>query len=362
MKQTVSSLRLAASSGSPRSLRVRSAGARRSFFVCILLLATPLSAVEGQRSGFRLFPESASEQANQVDQVYFGLLLISSAVIALLLVLIWYSIFRYKSEQTGIGKAIAKSQWKIETAWSVIPFFIFLGLFAWGAGLYLKGYQNPEGAEEVHIVGRQWMWQMYYPDGRMAHNELHIPVDEPTTLTLSSEDVIHSFYVPAFRMKRDVMPGKYVQLTLTPSKAGRYRLYCAEFCGTDHSGMIGWVHVLEPEDYAAWQQSETPRESLAGRGETLFRKHGCSGCHAPESGLHAPDLAGIAGRRIPLANGDFATADSAYLRDSILLPGKQIAAGYENLMPSYSGILSEAKIAALVAYIQSLEPGDLSDD
>lgn len=321
-----------------------------------LSVATSIRAADGQERAFALFPETASEAAARVDHVYFGLLFISLAILTLLLVLVLYSILGYNSERSGITRLIGKNQWKLETAWSIIPFFIFLGLFAWGARLYLHGYDNPEGAGQVHVVGRQWMWQMYYPDGRMEHNELHIPVGEPTTLTLSSEDVIHSFFAPAFRLKRDVLPGKYVRLTLNPSKVGRYRLFCAEYCGTDHSGMIGWIHVMAPDDYAAWREGEAPRESLAERGHAIFTQHGCSGCHSPEANIHAPDLTGIANRSIPLANGKFVTADLAYLRDSILLPGKQIVAGYENLMPSYAGLLSEADLAALVSYLQSLEP------
>ncbi|MDP0501792.1 MAG: cytochrome c oxidase subunit II [Verrucomicrobiota bacterium JB022] len=311
-------------------------------------------------STFRLWPEAASDLALRVDLLFAGLLLISGAILALLFVLLAYALFNYKRDDQGLGKWIKRSSWKLELGWTVVPLIIFLGLFAWGARLYLVSYQPEDGAREINMVGRQWMFQAYHAEGKMEQNALHLPVGEPITLVLSSEDVIHSFYVPAFRVKRDVVPGKYVRLTFTPSKTGRFRFFCAEYCGTDHSKMGGWVEVMEPEDFAAWLQQDrnTPGQmTLAERGQEIFHTQGCSGCHLPGGNVHAPRLEGLAGRRVALADGSFVTADTAYLRDSILVPGKHIVAGFNNVMPSYQGQLDEAQLAALIAYLQSLETG-----
>lgn len=303
-----------------------------------------------------LFPERASRLAERVDLLFLGLLAISGLILLSLFALLVLALFHYEREDDGLGARLVRHQHKIEAAWFAIPFLIFLFLFGWGAWLYLDPYDVPEGASEVHVTARQWMWQTYYTNGYTEHNTVHLLVDQPVAFILSSEDVIHSFYVPAFRVKRDVVPGKFIRFTLTPTRTGRFRLFCAEYCGSNHSSMTGWVEVMDATAYAAWQDSHAADESLAARGQRLYHEQGCAGCHEPGSTVHAPDLHGLAGGEVPLQSGEWVDADTAYLRDSILVPGKRLAAGYDNLMPTYAGKLREDELAALIVYLQSLPP------
>lgn len=302
----------------------------------------------------RLLPPQASEQAARVDTIYLALMGISALIILLLFVLILLGVFRRSSDQRGIGHWIAESRWKVETTWMLVPLVIFLGLFAWGAKEYLTMFEESGEGPTVYVVGRQWMWQSFYPNGYSEQNALHLPAGQPTRIILSSEDVIHSLYVPAFRIKHDAVPGKSVQFSITPNKPGEYRMQCAEFCGASHSFMAGTVTVMAPEDYAQWKQRYTTEDTLVHKGAALYREHGCSGCHEAGSDIHAPSLHGLYGSRVPMESGGFVEADLAYLRDSILLPGKRITAGYENKMPSFEGVLDEGEIAALLAYLQDL--------
>lgn len=318
--------------------------------------------LELPQSTLPLWPEAASDLAGRVDRVYLALLAMSAGIVLLLLALIAYALFSHGPRDRGLRGWLRRGRWQFELGWTLAPLCVFLGLFVWGARLYLVSYDPGEGGREIHIVGRQWMWQAYHAEGRMEHDGLHLPLGEPVTLILSSEDVIHSFYVPAFRLKRDVLPGKYVRLHITPTEAGRFRLFCAEYCGTAHSDMAGWVTVLPPDDFAAWlAEPAAPgsAESLAERGRALYTSLGCAGCHEPGGTVHAPRLAGLAGRSVALTDGSFVTANTAYLRDSILLPSRQIVAGYADLMPSYQGQLSEAELAALIAYLQTRPAGEV---
>jgi cytochrome c oxidase subunit 2 len=204
----------------------------------------------------------------------------------------------------------------------------------------------------IYVVGKQWMWKVQHPNGRREIDELHLPAGQRVRLVLSSEDVIHSFYVPAFRIKQDAVPGRYTSVRFTPTRAGEYRLHCAEYCGTDHARMGGRVVVLQPADFAAWLEQGNSAPTLAAQGFELFRRKGCSGCHSPRSTVHAPDLAGIFGRTVHLADGRTLVADEAYLRDSILLPRRDVTAGYAPVMPSFQGQLDESELAALIAFLK----------
>ena len=237
-------------------------------------------------------------------------------------------------------------------------FASFLVLFAWAGSLYLDIYRGPSDATTINVVGKQWMWKVQHPDGTREINTLHVPVDETIRLRMTSQDVIHSFYVPALRLKRDVLPDAYTDAWFTATEPGEYWLFCAEYCGKDHSRMRGRVVVLEQSDYQSWlsRQGESPAPEVAGG--RLFRSYGCSGCHIGESTARAPSLAGVYGRTVPLASGGTILADESYLRDSILLPQKHVVAGYAPVMPSYSGQISEGEILQIIAYIKSLEPGD----
>jgi cytochrome c oxidase subunit II len=203
------------------------------------------------------------------------------------------------------------------------------------------------------VVGKQWMWKLQHAEGKKEINELHIPLDRDISLTMTSQDVIHSFFVPAFRVKQDVVPGRYTTEWFHPTRLGEYHLFCAEYCGTNHSRMIGRIVVMEPAEYQQWLTSGESGESIALEGRRLFRDRGCSGCHEGSKTIHAPPLEGVYGKQVPLASGEIVTADDQYLRDSILLPGKQISAGYENIMPSFTGHISEGEIMKIIVYLKT---------
>jgi cytochrome c oxidase subunit II len=253
----------------------------------------------------------------------------------------------------------------IEIVWTGVPFVILMLLFFWATTVYFRAVRVPPGAMEIYVVGKQWMWKIQHPEGRWENNELHVPSGRPVVLTMTSTDVIHSFYVPAFRMKADVIPGQYTRMWFTPTKPGIYQLFCAEFCGTLHSGMIGTVTVMEPAEYERWLMGGTTEGTMAEMGKKLFVQYGCSGCHSPNSSVRAPMLEGIYGRMIPVQipkNGtplektpaETVLADQRYIHDSIVLPEKEVAGGYKPIMPTFKGRLSEEQILQLVSYIRSL--------
>jgi cytochrome c oxidase subunit 2 len=231
---------------------------------------------------------------------------------------------------------------------------VFLGLFAWGASLYLQAYGDPEGAMPIYVVAKQWMWKVQHPGGQREINELHVPVGRSIRLIMASQDVIHSFFLPAFRIKHDVVPGRYQTLFFQAENAGVFQLLCAEFCGTDHSRMIGRIIVMKPEDYETWLSRQDVTGRLASEGAMLFRELGCSGCHLGQGTVRAPPLQGLYGKPVPLQDGSMVVADERYIRDSILQPRSQVAAGYEPKMPSFAGHVTEDQLIRLVAYIKSL--------
>jgi len=242
----------------------------------------------------------------------------------------------------------------LEVSWALIPFLLMLGFYAWTTKLYVGLHRPPPGTLDISVVAKQWMWKFEHPGGQRELDELHVPAGVPVRLTMASQDVIHSLYIPALRLKQDVVPGRYTVLWFTADRPGIYRLTCAEFCGTDHSTMGGRFIVLSRADYGAWLDSVAVDMSLAAEGERLFLSHGCSGCHGPASTVHAPTLAGLYGEPVPLEGGDVVTADDQYIRDSILLPQSQIAAGYPHIMPTFQNLLSEDEVLKLVAYVKSL--------
>ena len=212
----------------------------------------------------------------------------------------------------------------------------------------------PANALEVDVVGKQWMWKLQHAEGNREINELHVPLNRAVKLTMTSQDVIHDFFIPVFRIKQDVVPGRYTTEWFIPTKVGRFHIFCAQFCGTDHARMIGWVDVMQPADYDKWLVTTGAGQTMAAMGEALFNRVGCSGCHGAGSKIHAPRLEGLYGRPVPLDGGQVIPADDKYIRDSILLPASQITAGYPNLMPSFTGRLTEEEVMQLIAYIQSL--------
>ncbi len=303
---------------------------------------------------FHLFPPEASTSAQQVDALYFGLTLVSLFFMAVIfLPIIWFSIKYRRGSAADRSNPSSGSNW-IESGWTIGPIILSLGLFTWGALVYFRIERPPANAIEVQVVGKQWMWKLQHAEGKREIDELHVPVNRPVVLKMTSQDVIHSFFVPAFRVKQDVVPGRYTSEWFKATRTGEYHLFCAEYCGTQHSGMIGRVVVMEPAAYERWLKSGEPTESIALVGRKLFHDRGCSGCHAPNSKFHAPLLEGIYGKPVPLSNGAVVTADDQYLRDSILQPAKEIAGGYENIMPTFKGHLTEEEIMQLIAYIKSL--------
>lgn len=303
---------------------------------------------------FRLFPEQASTVAAEVDTLFLSLLGISGFIVLLLVVLIVAFSIKYRRGAKAVHVRRLREQRWLEYAWTIIPLFIFMGLFVWATRLYVTLLQPPSGTLEINAIGKQWMWKFQHPDGQREINELHVPRGQTVKVNLTSQDVIHSFYVPAFRVKHDVVPGRYATAWFIATKVGTYHLFCAEYCGTEHSRMRGQVVVMEPADYAAWLTRQEEGPSLAAQGEQLYRSYGCSGCHDPNSTVRAPSLRGVFGKPVPLQSGDTIIANEAYIRDSILLPNKHIVAGYRSDMPSFQGQIDEEDLLKIIAYIKSL--------
>jgi len=303
---------------------------------------------------FHLFPPQASSTAQQVDWIYFALTALTFLICAIVFLPIIFFAIKYRTGSTADRSNPRVESILIESGWTIVPLVIFIGLFGWGAIVYFHIERPPRDALQVQVVGKQWMWKLQHAEGKSEINELHVPVGRAVTLTMTSQDVIHSFFVPAFRVKQDVVPGRYTSEWFKPTQPGEYHIFCAQYCGTHHSGMIGRVVVMEPIDYEQWLSTGQSTESIALAGERLFRERGCSGCHSLNSKFHAPLLEGVFGKPAPLEGGDIVTADERYMRDSSLLPGKEIAKGYQNIMPTYTGQFSEEEIMQLIAYLKSI--------
>ncbi|MGH8262873.1 MAG: cytochrome c oxidase subunit II, partial [Steroidobacteraceae bacterium] len=301
------------------------------------------------------FMTEASAHAASIDRIFILLVVISSFITLLVCVLLAVFSIRYrKGSQVDRGRLPKWMQSELEVGWTAATFFLFLFIFWWAAASQLSALTPPSKALEIHVVAKQWMWKVQQPNGVREINEMHVPVGEPVRLVMTSEDVIHSMFLPALRIKRDVLPGRYAYLWFTAAKTGTYQLECAELCGTEHSRMTGRLVVMPQGDYAHWSAAAPEADTLAKQGERLFHSLGCSGCHAPNATVHAPDLDGLYGKQVHLSDGQSVTADDAYIRDSILQPSRQITAGYPPIMPSFSGIVGEDEIVKLVAYIKSL--------
>jgi cytochrome c oxidase subunit 2 len=304
-------------------------------------------------SGIAFTPEPASSFAGEMDALFYILTAFSVALgLFLTILVVGYAIkYRRGSKASRVGRR-ARSTW-LEVAWTSASLLISFTLFAWGASLYMERYHPPPDALHIIAVGKQWMWKFQHPGGQREINDLHVPVGTPVVVELASEDVIHSFFVPAFRVKQDAVPGMSTNVWFTATRVGSYHLFCAEFCGTAHSAMQGELVAMQPEDYAAWLSAQPSTDSPVASGAALFRALGCSGCHEHGT-VRAPDLHGVYGRPVPLDNASTVVADAAYIRDSILQPKKQVVAGYSPIMPSFAGLIDEPDMVDLIAYIQSL--------
>ncbi|MDB6017096.1 MAG: cytochrome c oxidase, subunit [Pedosphaera sp.] len=303
---------------------------------------------------FPLFPDQASTLAPKVDELYFGLTLLSAIMMAIIFLPMLYFLYKYRRGNKVDRSPLRIPLWKIEVTWTVIPLLIVFGFYTWAADIFFDQERPPAEAMDITVIGKQWMWKIQHPEGNREINELHVPTGRAVRLIMTSQDVIHSFFLPAFRVKQDVLPGRYVTEWFQPTKVGTYHLFCAEYCGTSHSGMVGHVIVMEPADYEEWLRVGKPAETMAQSGERLFRELGCSGCHMGNSQIRAPRLEGLFGKPVPLADGQIVMADEKYIRDSILLPQSQIAAGYAPVMPTFAGHISEEELLQLLLYIKSL--------
>ena len=299
-------------------------------------------------------PPDASSIAPRVDVLFYSLLGASVCVVLALFVVDLYFLIRYRRGSPAPRPPLKIASIKIEIGWMSVTLLIFLCFFFWGAHLYLYEERPPQNATEINVVARQWMWDIRQPNGRREFDQLHVPVDTPIRLLLSSEDVIHSFFVPAFRVKQDAVPGKIVSLWFDATKPGTYRLYCTQYCGTAHARMTGQVIAMPQEAYAKWLTEGNPLPGLENRGRALFIRYGCAGCHTPGAQIHAPQLEGVFGSLQPIENRQFIRADEAYIRDSILLPEQHIVAGYANMMPSFKGVIPDGELLDIIAYVKSL--------
>ncbi len=307
------------------------------------------------QSWIPLVPDSASTFSWKVDALYFYLSGVTLFFTLLISATLIFFVIRYRRRTPyEIPRPVAGSH-KLETIWTIIPFIIAMTMFGWAARVYFEQYKPPQNAVEVYVVGKQWMWKLQHATGQREINELHVPVGRKIKLILATEDVIHDFFVPAFRTKVDVVPGRYTTLWFEATKTGRYHLFCAEYCGMNHSGMIGSVIVMEPREFDNWLSGNTGTTTPAAAGHQLFQTLGCASCHgANGEGGRGPSLVGLFGRQTPLASGGSVTADEGYLRESITNPQAKLVAGFGPIMPTFQGQVTEDQLVHLVAYIKSL--------
>lgn len=303
---------------------------------------------------FPLWPQRASTMASNVDALYIFLLIVSGLMTLLIFTAVVYFAARYR-RQEGVQAEQIEGSIALELTWSIIPFCVFMVIFLWGAVVYFKGRTPPRDATEVYVVAKQWMWKLEHAEGQREINALHVPVGRDVKLIMTSQDVIHSFFVPAFRMKQDVLPGRYTMAWFQATKPGTYHLFCAEYCGTQHSGMIGDIVVLDPAQYEAWMSGGSTGP-LSATGEKVFAELGCSTCHRSDSQGRGPNLQGVFGKPVQLEDGRTVTADENYLRECILDPGAKRVKGFQPIMPTFQGLVSEEQLNALIAYVKSLSP------
>jgi cytochrome c oxidase subunit II len=305
--------------------------------------------------GTPLFPERASTMAGRVDALYFFLIAVAVFFSALIAGLIIYYAIKYRRRSPDAIGAAIQGGLMLEITWTVVPFLITMVLFVWGASVYFAMARPPDETLNVYVVGKQWMWKFQHLDGQREINELHVPVGRAIKLIATSEDVIHDVFMPEFRVKADVIPGRYVNIWFQATKPGRYHLFCAEYCGTRHSGMIGEIVVMDPSAYQAWLSGGAPEGSLASAGEKLFADLACNTCHRPDAQGRGPVLDGLFGKTVTLQSGETSVVDEAYVRESILQPAAKIAAGYQPIMPTFQGLVSEEQLLQLIEYVKSLK-------
>ena len=302
-----------------------------------------------------LLPERASSFAGEVDALFLFIVAVTVFFTVAVSIAAVYFAVKYRRRSDADRPAEIHGSLLLELTWTLVPLGIVVVMFVWGAKVFFHMNRPPDDAMTVSVVGKRWMWKLQHPTGQREINELHVPLGRAVKLVITSEDTIHSFFVPAFRIKKDAVPGRYNVAWFRATRTGTFHLFCAEYCGTEHSKMIGKVVVLEPEAYQTWLAGGPPPESPVAAGEKLFTELNCVTCHRPDSAGRGPVLEGIFGRPIKLASGDTVVADEAYVRESIVNPAARVVAGYQPVMPTYLGQVSEEQLISLVAYIQSLQ-------
>jgi cytochrome c oxidase subunit II len=307
--------------------------------------------------GIPLHPEQASTIAQSVDYLHFFLTGVTLFFTALIFSTILYFAVKYRRRSEDERPPAIEGSVPLEVTWVVIPALICAVMFVWASSLYIRNSRPPAASAEVFVIGKQWMWHLQHPEGPREIDELHVPLGEPIKLTMISQDVIHDFFIPAFRIKKDVLPGRYSSIWFQATKTGKFHFFCAQYCGAEHSEMIGWVYVLTPSDYQRWLSGSVQGETMAQAGARLYTQLGCVTCHGTGRG---PSFMGIYGKPVKLTTGETVLADDAYLRESILVPSAKIVAGYTAIMPTFKAQVNEEQILQLIAYIRSLttpQPG-----
>ena len=305
-------------------------------------------------TNFPFFPQQASEQAAQIDALYFFLLAVTGffAVLVAVLVVVFAIKFRRKHDQE-VGYPIHGSL-ALELLWTFIPLGITMVMFVWGAQVFFHMTRAPKNAMDIYIVGKQWMWKAQHMDGAREINELHVPIGRPVRLIMGSEDVIHSFFIPDFRVKADVVPGRYNHMWFTATQPGRIHIFCTQYCGTKHSAMIGWVTAMTPADYQTWLSGGSTGGSMSEAGAKLFTDLACVTCHLDNAQGRGPVLKGLYGKQVLVNNNQTVTFDDAYIRESILTPQAKVVAGFQPIMPTFQGLVTEEQLLQLIAYVKSL--------
>ena len=309
-------------------------------------------------SGFSLFPAQASTLAPEIDNLYLGIIAITAFFAVGVVIFVVYFAIKYRDD-TGdkVGAPITGSV-PLELGWSLIPFFISIGIFVWASVVFFHIVRAPDQTLDIYSTGKRWMWRFQHIDGQREINELHVPVGRPVRVVFTSEDVLHDLFIPAFRVKADAVPGRYSAIWFEPTQVGEYHIFCAEYCGTRHSGMVGTVYVMEPADYQAWLSGGgVTGGTMLQQGEALFTQLACVTCHLPDGTGRGPSLVGVFGSTVTLENGSTVTADESYLRESILTSQAKTVKGYEHIMPTFQGLINEDGVAALIEYIKSMQAG-----
>jgi cytochrome c oxidase subunit II len=306
-------------------------------------------------SGIPLFPVQASTLAPEVDALYFFILAVTAFFALLVVILMGYFAIKYRDD-TGlkVGAPITGSV-PLEIGWSIIPFFVAIAIFLWSAVVFFHYVRPPDETIEIYATGKRWMWRFQHGDGQREINTLHVPLGRAVKVTFTSEDVLHDLFIPAFRVKADAIPGRYSSIWFNATKTGEYHLFCAEYCGTRHSGMIGTVYVMEQNDYQAWLSGGgVTGGSLQARGERLFQDLACTTCHINDGSGRGPSLQGVFGSQVTLSNGQKIIADESYIRESILTPQAKLVNGFQPLMPTFQGLVNEDGVQSLIEHIKSL--------